>query len=36
VKHTNWSNTMNYADNVTVDVNTIESDKWMMSNYGID
>ncbi len=36
VKHTNWSNTMNYADNVTVDVNTIESDEWMMSNYGID
>ena len=36
VKYTNWSNTMNYSDNVTVDVNTIESDEWMMSNYGID
>ena len=36
VKYTNWSNTMNYSDNVTVDVNTFESDEWMMSNYGID
>ena len=36
VKYTNWSNTMNYSDNVTVDVNTIESDEWMMSNYGIN
>ena len=36
VKYTNWSNTMNYSDHVSVDVNTIESDEWMMSNYGID
>jgi len=27
---------MNYSDHVSVDVNTIESDEWMMSNYGID
>ncbi len=34
VSYTNWSEKMNYSDNVMVSVNSTESVKWLNNNYG--
>ena len=35
VRYTNWSDVMEYRDNVDVEIGTLEVHKWVMNNYGV-
>ena len=34
VRYTNWSDKMDFSDNVDVEIGTTEVEKWLRSNYG--
>ena len=34
VRYTNWSDKMEFSDNVDVEIGTIEVEKWLRNNYG--
>lgn len=35
VGYTDWSNHMNYNDNVSIDITTLEVSDWVRNNYGV-
>ena len=34
VRYTDWSDKMDFSDNVDVEIGTTEVEKWLRSNYG--